>query len=311
MPAPRTAGALSPRRLYVFNGGLLWQRRVRRILELSGWQVRLGLPARDDWVGVWGKSPTSARGTWVAAKRGARLLRIEDAFLRSIYPGRRGEPPLGLLIDRSGVHFDGDAPSDIEALLAHQPLSDTVLLDRAQHAMSRIKALRLSKYNAFDCSVEPPAPGYVLLIDQTRGDASLPANAETRFLEMVASARDAHPGARILVRSHPETEAGLRPGLSEMTSLDRAPQGLNPWLLLDGATAVYTLSSGLGFEAILGGHKPHVFGTPFYAGWGLTTDHAPTERRGRTLTPAQLFAAMMSLAPSWYDPYRDELCSLE
>ena len=36
--------------------------------------------------------------------------------------------------------------------------------------------------------------------------------------------------------------------------------------------AVYTVSSQLGFEAILHGHiRPQVFGQPFYAGWGL--DH--------------------------------------
>jgi capsular polysaccharide export protein len=35
------------------------------------------------------------------------------------------------------------------------------------------------------------------------------------------------------------------------------------------------VSSQLGFEAILAGHRPVTFGVPFYAGWGLTDDRRP------------------------------------
>ena len=37
----------------------------------------------------------------------------------------------------------------------------------------------------------------------------------------------------------------------------------------------------------------------------------PPPRRGRKLTRNQLFAAAMILAPTWYDPCRDRLCSFE
>ena len=75
--------------------------------------------------------------------------------------------------------------------------------------------------------------------------------------------------------------------------------------------AVYTVSSQMGFEAILAGHRPHVFGQPFYAGWGLSEDFTPVTRRQRRLTRAQLFAAAMILYPVWYDPCRDRLCPLD
>ncbi|MDP4989916.1 MAG: capsular polysaccharide biosynthesis protein, partial [Marivita lacus] len=84
-----------------------------------------------------------------------------------------------------------------------------------------------------------------------------------------------------------------------------------PMDLLEGAIAVYTLSSQMGFEAILAGHKPRVFGTPFYAGWGLTEDEHQLIRRQRRLTRAQLFAGAMMRYPVWYDPYHDRLCDLE
>ena len=61
----------------------------------------------------------------------------------------------------------------------------------------------------------------------------------------------------------------------------------------------------------MAGHKPVVFGQPFYIGWGLSDDRMPLDRRQRKLTRAQLFAGAMILYPRWYDPFRDELCELE
>lgn len=311
------AGGQNPRRLFVYSGGFLWQHRVRRILHLDGWRLRLGRPDAGDHVGVWGQSPTAHRGESMATRHKASLVRIEDAFLRSLFPGRTGEPPMGLLIDRTGLHFDAGQPSDLETLLATNPLDDTALLNRARGVIARLRDGHLSKYSATDCDSDPPEPGYVLVIDQTRGDASVRASGgdRARFLEMLTDARQAHPGTRILIKTHPETTAGHRPG--HFSAQDTAPgieifdRPLSPWLLLDGAVAVYTLSSQMGFEAILAGHRPRVFGTPFYAGWGLTQDETVLPRRGRMLTRAQLTAAAMVLYPKWYDPYCDRLCPVE
>ena len=68
----------------------------------------------------------------------------------------------------------------------------------------------LSKYNSHDPRIAPPAPGYVLVVDQTRGDASVLASGATpeAFREMLAVARIEHPGARIYIKTHPETHAG-------------------------------------------------------------------------------------------------------
>ncbi len=304
-------------RLFVYNGGFVTQRRVRRILSLAGYDLRLGLPGASDMVGIWGASPTAHRGKSVAQKRDVTLLRVEDAFLRSLHPGRAGEPPIGLNLDRSGLHFDPATPSDLERLLATAPLDDHALLTRARDAMTRIRQSHLSKYNAFDPRDPPPDPGYVLVVDQTRGDASVTASKGTDalFREMLVFAQEEHPGARVIIKTHPETSAGYRPGYysvqdaNDRISLLDLP--VSPWALLEGAVGVYTLSSQLGFEAILAGHKPRVFGQPFYAGWGLTQDEHPVPRRQRQLTRAQLFAAAMILYPSWYDPFRDQLCELE
>ena len=291
---------------------------MRRILQLAGYDLRLGKPGPDDDVLVWGHSPYAGRGTRVAGATGAHLVRIEDAFLRSLHPGRSGDPPMGLIIDRRGIYFDTSGPSDLEVLLSTHPLDDTALLDRARGAMARIAAAHLTKYAANDPDLEPPPPGYVLLIDQTRGDAAIRMGAASAhsFAEMLAHAMEDHPGAPIVIKTHPETRAGHRAVHFDPAAL---PQGVTiddrpivPQRLFEGARAVYCVTSLLGFEAILAGHRPVLFGVPFYAGWGLSDDRRPTPaRRQRKLTRAQLAAAALILYPTWYDPYRDRLGRIE
>ena len=318
-PGEGAAGVVPRRRLYHFNAGFLRQARLRRMLSLAGYDLRLGWPSPQDLVGVWGCSPYARRGEAVAARTGAGLLRIEDGFLRSLFPGREGAPPLGLVLDRRGVHFDASRPSDLEHLLATHPLDDPALMTRARGCIARLQEAHLTKYSAVDPTLPCPAPGYVLVIDQTRGDASVThggADAAT-FRDMLDRACHDHPDAPILIKSHPETAQGHRAGYfsacdeSDRIRLVRDP--VSPWTLLAGARAVYTVTSQVGFEAICAGHRPEVFGQPFYAGWGLTADrHARAlPRRGRRLSAVQLFAGAMLLYPIWYDPHRDRLCAAE
>lgn len=309
----QAAGPL--RRLCVLNLGFLRQSRLRRILELSGWHVTLGLPRAGDAVGIWGASPTAWRGRAVAARWNAPLVTVEDAFLRSILPGRaRGRlarrGPIGLMIDEDGLHFDPARPSRLERLI-RAPLSPQQQA-AAREGLARLRAADLSKYNAHDPAAAPPPAGYVLVIDQTRGDASLLGAGRPLFLAMLEAARDEHPGKRIVLRSHPETAAGLRPG--HLGPADLKPGEIlcdgpvSPWRLVENADAVYAVSSQLGYEALLAGHRPRLFGQPFYAGWGLSDDHDPLPRGPRgTASPDALFAASHLTAPRWFDPCRDRL----
>lgn len=308
------------RRLYYYNGGFLRSKRLRRILTLAGYDLHLGQigrPKETDEIAVWGHSPYARRGEEKAAKTGAALIRIEDAFLRSLHTGRSGDPPMGLIVDSKAMHFDSSKPSDLETLLAQDPLDDTQLLNRARGCIARLKEAHLSKYNAFDPALACPDPGYVLVIDQTRGDASVKygrADANS-FREMLYYAQEENPHSQIIIKTHPETREGHRDGYftvadeTDKIKLLEAP--VSPWALFEGATAVYTVTSQLGFEAIFAGHRPRVFGQPFYVGWGLTDDRNPVQRRQRILTRAQLFAGAMIEYPIWYDPTFDELCELE
>lgn len=305
MPAPHGTG----RKLRAFTGGFLAHRSIARMMTGAGYPVSFGWPTHGQGVAVWGRRPVAWRGRLVARLAGAPLVTVEDAFLRSVLPGRAGAPPLGLLIDHAGVHFDHRYPSDLETLLQSGTCETPALLARARDGIARLRDERLSKYNASPPDASVPKPGYVLVVDQTRGDASVgePGFGPDDFAAMLQAAREENPGKRILIRAHPETRDGLRKGYFGPTDAVEGQVALwyaptDPWTMLEGADAVYCLSSQLGFEAILAGHRPHVFGGPFYAGWGLTQDRQSFPRRTRRLAAEALFAAAMLEFPHWADP---------
>jgi capsular polysaccharide export protein len=313
---PSLAGV--PRRLYHQNLSILRNARLHRVLQLAGHELHFGLPGPGDGVLVWGRSPTAWRGEALASRRGLPLIRVEDAFLRSLHPGRaRDEPAIGFLFDPVGVHFDGSLPSRMEEILGDASLYNSNILGEAKLLTSCLLESELSKYNNFDPTLSLPDPGYVLIVDQTVGDASIRhsgASADTFRAMLVAALRD-HPDQRIVIRTHPETALGLRPGhfgpkdAGDRVTLLTAP--ISPHRLLSQAAEVYTVSSQMGFEAILHGRRPRVFGQPFYAGWSLTQEMQPIPRRTRRLSRDELFAGAMMLAPTWYDPCRDRLCGVQ
>ncbi|SDZ18010.1 capsular polysaccharide export protein [Jannaschia faecimaris] len=297
-----------------FVSGGFFNRRIRRIAWLAGINLRPGLPRAGEWVAAWGHAGTSARAEAVATRYNAPILRFEDGFLRSLHPGRDREPTMSLTIDRRAAYFDSRTPSDLETILATHDFDDGDLIGRTRLLMEEWARSGVTKYAATQCDLDAPAPGYVLVVDQTRGDASirLGGASESTFREMLLIAREENPGARIVIKTHPETTQGHREGhYSDADAIFGAAletRPLPPAKLLQGAVKVYTVSSQMGFEAILHGHRPITFGQPFYSGWGLDDDRNPLDRRHRKLTRVQLFAGTMVLYPKWYDPHRDCLC---
>ncbi|MGO1599250.1 MAG: capsular polysaccharide export protein, LipB/KpsS family [Brachybacterium sp.] len=82
--------------------------------------------------------------------------------------------------------------------------------------------------------------------------------------------------------------------------------------LLFGADELHTLCSLAGFEALLRGCHVVTYGTPFYAGWGLTEERGPRcPRRQRTLTLDELVAGCLILYPLYVDPHSRQLVNAE
>ena len=88
--------------------------------------------------------------------------------------------------------------------------------------------------------------------------------------------------------------------------------GTEPTALIDAVDEVWTLTSLLGFEALVRGRPVTCLGTPFYAGWGLTTDlgRVPARRAmGASLTG--LVHATLIDYPRYLDPVTNMPCPVE
>ena len=81
---------------------------------------------------------------------------------------------------------------------------------------------------------------------------------------------------------------------------------------IDAVDEIWTMTSLLGFEALLRGKKVTCLGSPFYAGWGLTDDRAmPIARRTARLDlPALVYAALIAY-PRYRDPVTGLACPVE
>ncbi|MBX3248699.1 MAG: hypothetical protein KF901_16095, partial [Myxococcales bacterium] len=96
-------------RLGVFSPGILRSPHLRRFLDGAELVARPDLARRPvDAVIGWGHKPTADRARAFAAREGLPYLALEDGFLRSVLLGVTGEPPLSIVVDELGVHYDRD-----------------------------------------------------------------------------------------------------------------------------------------------------------------------------------------------------------
>ncbi len=255
---------------------------------------------------VWGRKESAAPAVEFAENRNLPIVYIEDGWIRTASEDAHSRRMYSLLVDHDGVYYDSSQPSELENLL-NLPDAEfathcgSAELEEAQHCRELLVANSITKYNfckrAADSDVKKDERDLVLVIDQTKDDASLEYGDMTanRFKEMLTSAQSENPGARIVVRSHPDVVSGRRAGylaaLAESQQIEVSAHGDNPMDWLKQAAKVYVGTSQIGYEALLCGAEVHVFGKPFYAGWGLTKDRQSIPRRVQDRSIDQLFFA--------------------
>lgn len=272
----------------------------------------------DGYVG-WGRQFPARLGRWCALIHRRPFWTLEDGLLRSVGLGKSGEPPISVIADDLGIHFDARTPSRIERialeadLAAHAP--------RAARLREAVLGHRLSKYNHLPdrpVALPPPSGRRLLLIDQVRGDYSIVgACAGASSFAAMLDAALAVPGAEVVIRGHPDVLAGYARGyLSEMAAgrgLSVLADAVAPHAVLDAVDEVWTVSSQMGFDALMRALPVRCFGVPFYAGYGLTRDTPATaaaraalvRRAGRRLALDELVAAALLLYPVYVEPGTD------
>ena len=264
---------------------------------------------------AWGRRPSARRVERLAQRWDLPVWHLEDGLLRSVAKGRE-HPPLCLLVDELGVHFDATGPSRMEQLIA-APIT-AAEADRARALQRRWCEQRLSKVNP-PVEAEAPQEPYVLVVDQSAGDRSIALGlADARcFQRMLQAALEEHPDCTVVLKVHPDVISGRARGHFSGRELAHprvrlSADGGHPAGLLERARAVYVVTSQMGFEALLWGRPVHCFGMPFYGGWGLTHDRcdAPARRRQGASLEALVHAALVG-ACRCIDPHRHQPCSVE
>lgn len=296
----------------------LWRQRhaLGRLLQariVAGWGAAPPAGATA-WLG-WGRKASGLRAQALAERSGLACLRLEDGFLRGLAPGGPGTG-LSIVVDDEGIYYDAARPSALETL-ARRRLSPAQAL-RAQSLCRAWREAGLSKYNHARDAEAHPEPGCVLVIDQTRNDASVAGGLAdaSSFAAMLAAACRENPGKPVLLKPHPEVASGRKQGyLADLAGLPPQVRVLagdvHPASLLAGVSAVYVVTSQVGFEALIWGKPVRTFGMPFYAGWGLTQDALPAPARRCRLTLEQLVHAALVDYPRYADPHTGEAASVE
>lgn len=231
-----------------------------------------------DAVAGWGRKLPARWARHAAARLARPFFTLEDGFLRSVGLGKAGAAAVSVVMDDLGVYYDARTPSRLEHELALGNFHET--RPRATALRDEIVHRRLTKYNHLpDRPLELGPRGHrrILLVEQVAGDLSIAGACadRTSFAAMLADAL-ALQDAQIIIRSHPDVMAGRAQGsfagLAAAAHLRRLDDAVSPHAVLDEVDEVWTVSSQLGFDALLRGLPVRCYGVPFYAGWGLSED---------------------------------------
>jgi len=190
---------------------------------------------------------------------------------------------------------------------------------RVSDVIAAWRIARVSRWNHLrEYSGRLPNP-YVLVIDQPLDedrDGEGTAGTE-RFSLMLDVALAENPECYVVVTTHPGTSANSQPGHFEPAMLGSMPrlfpilEDAHPVGLIEKSQAVYTVTSPIGFEALIWGKPVRTFGMPFYAGRGLTEDDLTAPSGRRRVSLVSLVHAALIEGPSYIDSETGRPCEPE
>ncbi len=269
-------------------------------------------PQPKDSVWLWGSLEPSGvaeyvQGCW------ARLLHVEDGFIRSVGLGSDLIRPLSIVLDEHGIYFDATRPSDLEHLLSTREFTNEDIT-RAKAVRTFIFEHGITKYNLEPRqSVTWPSAGrpVMLVPGQVEDDASIRLGCTTvnTNLGLLQAVRALRPDAFIVYKPHPDVISRNRKGRVALQAArqyaDHVESGVSVVSCIEACDEVHTMTSLTGFDALLRGKKVVTYGQPFYAGWGLTEDRAEQAtafaRRQRRLMLDELVAGVLLHYPIYWD----------
>lgn len=295
---------------------------------LVGWQPKM---PKCDFALLWGSGawpPQLQMALW-AKQNHIPLIRLEDGFLRSAdtiqHAGINPKYTQGIsfTISNDVPYFDATRSSLLERMLNNPLIKITpAQIKQARACIDFITQNNLTKYNhqpIFTPYIGRPNVPKVLVADQSYGDFSiLKGKADpTTFHRILQAAITENPDADIIIKTHPDTlapgsfhPAGYYSNLKAEGRIYLMTEPINPICLLKSCDKVYVCTTQLGFEALLCQKEVHVFGMPFYAGWGLTKDALTCPRRTMKRSLEEVFYMTYILHSLYINPNTGKICEI-
>ncbi|NKJ45323.1 capsular biosynthesis protein [Burkholderia sp. SG-MS1] len=239
-----------------------------------------------------------------------RFARLSGKCVNAAWPGpvwSRGPAGTPLLswfsVPVADAGADAFATALNSALISAQENEDnsgaSAEIERSMQrfAQGRASTLRQSSALCPAALLEPRRATRVMLIDERVRSQGIGASATRHtpqaFMRMLQAARAAQPQAEFWIARSDDAGSGRwlsasinHDALANARRLDKHESLCAALLHVDH---VYTLRASEGMHALLAGVPVHVFGTPYYAGWGLTHDNQPFPNRTARPSLATLF----------------------
>jgi len=248
------------------------------------------------------------------------LYRVEDGFIRSVSLGSDLTKAYSLVVDTKGIYFDPTSRSDLEELL-NSFECDSELIERSKRLQRYLIEKKISKYNINkDAKITlkdyKKGQKIILAVGQVEDDASIIYGANGMSnLELIKRVREKNPLEYIIYKPHPDVLAGNRKGNiledEALKYVDLIVTNYSIDSVLEVASEVHTITSLVGFEALIRGKKVYTYGVPFYAGWGLSIDERVCKRRLKRRSLDELVAISLIIYPRYLNPKSNRLCEVE
>ena len=224
-----------------FNQGLRRLTTLGEFLDGTIEHAYFGTPSELTATVGWGRRKYARRARRVAQVEAIPFLCLEDGFLRSVGLGS-AEPPLSIVVDDLGIYYDATQPSRLESFITRPRTPEEVV--RAQALATAWRHARVSKYNYARDPVDSLPERYVLVVDQTWGDASIRYGMadESSFHRMLDAALAENQDCTILLKVHPEVMAGHTRGHIDLDKIARLPR-VRMMLICDAFLSVAKLDS--------------------------------------------------------------------
>lgn len=217
----------------------------------------------------------------------SNFIFVEAGFLRSVLmdgSSNKYDMAKTFIIDQYGPHYAPYINNNLIRILNDKNFKlNSSQTHRVKKLINFITANKITKYNnqsqkfAFDHDSNEN----ILVVEQAADDWAVKfsfANYRT-FEKMLNDAiRENKFNSKIFVKLHPDSidkKKNIKNYYHDQKDLDNVifiSDKINPYSILSHVKKVYTVSSMLGFEALMLGKDVKVYGCPIYAGWGITDD---------------------------------------